>query len=115
MSTEAGAGTVLAAGLALVLIVLLGATMMLARAAVAASRAATAADLAALAGADAARGLSSGDPCTVAADIAGRHEAVLVACVVQGAQADTVEVEVAVDGGVPWAAATGRARAGPPP
>nr|WP_026556018.1 Rv3654c family TadE-like protein [Arthrobacter sp. 35W] len=105
----------LAAGLALVLIALLGGTMLLTRAAVGASRAATAADLAALAAADAARGLAPGDPCGVAAQIAAAQGAVLAACAVQGSGLDTVELEVMVEAGVPWAVATGRARAGPPP
>lgn len=111
---ERGAGTVVAAGLAMALLLLLGGVLGLGQAAAAASRAATAADLAALGAADAARGLADGDPCQVAADLAARHEAALTSCQVLGPWADTVQVEVSVRTPLPWAA-HGLARAGPPP
>ncbi|MGA7204151.1 MAG: Rv3654c family TadE-like protein [Specibacter sp.] len=111
---EDGAGTVVAAGLAIVMLILLMAVLWIGQAAVAAGQAATAADLAALAAADAARGIASGEPCRVAADLASRHGAVLVACTVMGAAADTVQVEVRMQTRLPWPA-HGLARAGPPP
>jgi len=75
---ERGSGTVLAAGLAMVVIMAMALMLLLAQSAVMASRAAAAADLAALAAADALRGITSGDPCTVAAEVAARHAATLV-------------------------------------
>lgn len=113
-SREGGAGTVVAAGLAMAMLLLLTGVLWLGQAAAAAGKAATAADLAALAAADVARGLTPGDPCQVAADLAIRLGASLTSCQVQGAQADTVQVEVIVRSGLPWAA-HGLARAGPPP
>lgn len=110
-----GSGTVLAAGLALVLVFLLAGIVALVQAQVAGSRAATAADLAALAGADAARGLAVGDPCGVAADVVVRHGAQLASCTVLGPLRNMVEVRTVITvPGLPWQAA-GRARAGPPP
>ncbi|WP_245933566.1 Rv3654c family TadE-like protein [Arthrobacter livingstonensis] len=111
---ESGAGTVVAAGLAMAVLLLLVGVLCLGQAATAAGKAATAADLAALAAADAARGLAEGDPCQVAADLAARHGATLTTCKVLGAWADTVQVEVTVRTGLPWPA-HGLARAGPPP
>ncbi|WP_113716151.1 Rv3654c family TadE-like protein [Arthrobacter dokdonensis] len=110
---ERGAGTVVAAGLSVVLLLLLAGVLGLAQAGAAASKAATAADLAALAAADAARGLAAGDPCQVAADLASRHGAALTSCRVLGPWADTVQVEVSVRTTLPWPA-RGLARAGPP-
>lgn len=110
---ERGSGTVLAAGLALVVIMALALMLLLAQSAVMASRAAAAADLAALAGADALRGLTSGDPCTVAADVAVQHSAVLVACTEGAGQ--TVEVRTELSVRTMLGAASGHARAGPPP
>lgn len=111
---ESGSGTVLAAGLALAVILLLAGMLGLGQASTAAARAATAADLAALAAADAARGISAGDPCSIAADIAQRHGAQISKCQVQGQNLDTVQVELTVLSGLPWKA-FGKARAGPPP
>ncbi|MCQ9165153.1 Rv3654c family TadE-like protein [Arthrobacter sp. STN4] len=111
---ERGSGTVVAAGLAMALLILLAGLLGLVQAAAAASRAATAADLAALAAADAARGLADGDPCQVAARLAARHGATLTACQVLGPWADTVQLEVSVRTSLPWPA-HGLARAGPPP
>jgi len=111
---EEGAGTVMAMGLAIVLLMLLAGMMWLGQAVTMAAKAATAADLAALAAADAARGLTTGDPCQVAADMVARHGAVLVSCEVVGKDADTVQIEVSLLTGLPWPAYS-KSRAGPPP
>jgi secretion/DNA translocation related TadE-like protein len=110
---ERGSGTVLAAGLALVVMMAMVLMLMLAQSAVMASRAAAAADLAALAAADALRGLTSGEPCAVAADVAGRHAAAVVSCTEGAGQ--TVEVRTELLARAVMGAASGRARAGPPP
>jgi secretion/DNA translocation related TadE-like protein len=110
---ERGSGTVLAAGLALVVMLAMALMLLLAQSAVMASRAAAAADLAALAAADALRGLTSGEPCLVAADVAGRHAATLVGCTEGAGQ--TVEVRTELLARTVLGAATGQARAGPPP
>jgi secretion/DNA translocation related TadE-like protein len=110
---ERGSGTVLATGLALVIIMALALMLLLAQSAVMASRAAAAADLAALAGADALRGLTSGVPCTVAAEVAARHDAVLTSCTEAAGQ--TVEVRTMLNARSMLGAASGQARAGPPP
>ena len=109
---ERGSGTVLAAGLALVVLFIAATVMLLAQSAVLASRAASAADLAALAGADALRGLTDGEPCAVAAAVAARHAAVVVSCAPGPGQ--TLEVRTRLDGSV-LGPASGHARAGPPP
>ena len=110
---ERGSGTVLAAGLALVIIMAMALMLLLAQSAVMASRAAAAADLGALAGADALRGLTSGDPCAVAAEVAARHDAVLMSCSEGAGQ--TVEVRTMLNARSMLGAASGHARAGPPP
>lgn len=110
---ERGSGTVLAAGLAMVVMTAMAMMLLLAQASVLASRAASAADLAALAGADALRGLSDGDPCTVAAEVAARHAATVASCTVGTGQ--TLEVRTQLAERTMFGTATGRARAGPPP
>jgi secretion/DNA translocation related TadE-like protein len=110
---ERGSGTVLAAGLGLVVLAAMVMLLLLAQAAVMASRAAAAADLAALAAADALRGVSAGEPCLVAAALAARHDARLVSCVEGGDQ--SVEVRTELTAGTILGAAAGHARAGPPP
>lgn len=110
---ERGSGTVLAAGLALVVIMAMALMLLFAQSAVMASRAAAAADLAALAAADALRGITSGDPCTVAAQVAARHAAALVNCTEEAGQ--TVMVRTELNARTLVGAATGQARAGPPP
>jgi secretion/DNA translocation related TadE-like protein len=110
---ERGSGTVLAAGLALVVIMATALMLMLAQSSVMASRAAAAADLAALAAADALRGLTSGEPCVVAADVAVRHDASLVSCTEGPGQ--TIEVRTELLARTVLGAASGQARAGPPP
>jgi len=110
---ERGSGTVLAAGLALAVIMALGLVLLLAQSAVMASRAAAAADLAALAAADALRGLTGGEPCAVAADVAGRHAARVVSCIAGAGQ--TIEVRTELLARTTLGTASGHARAGPPP
>lgn len=112
-SSERGSGTVLAAGLGLVVMMAMALLLLLAQSAVMASRAASAADLAALAAADALRGISPGVPCTVAAEVAGRQEANITGCTEGGGE--TVEVRTELVSRSMFGAATGHARAGPPP
>jgi len=74
----------------------------------------SAAGLSALAAADAYRGLTEGDPCAVAADLAERHGAHLESCTFPD-RPETVEVTVAVPVAGPMGAlgpARVRARAG---
>ena len=111
--SERGSGTVLALGLGLVVIMAVAVLLLLAQSAVAASRAAAAADLAALAAADAARGITSGEPCAVAREVALKNNAAMVACS-EGPGA-TVQVRTELGAGPFLGAATGLARAGPPP
>jgi secretion/DNA translocation related TadE-like protein len=110
---ERGSGTVLAAGLALLVIMAMGLVLLLAQSAVMATRAAVAADLAALAAADALRGITEGEPCAVAADVAGRNHARVLSCTPGAGQ--TIQVRTQLLAGTPLGAATGHARAGPPP
>lgn len=110
---ERGSGTVLAAGLALVVMTAMALMLLLAQSAVLASRAASAADLAALAAADALRGITTGGPCSVAADVAARHAARVLSCSEGAGQ--TVEVRTELVDRSLLGAATGHARAGPPP
>lgn len=112
-SPERGSGTVLGAGLALVLITLLAALMLVVQVAVGASRTAAAADLAALAAADAARGLTTGDPCRIARAVAEENEVELVGC--QITDGVIVDIKTSLKLPPPWGKATGRSRAGPPP
>ncbi|MHA7261764.1 Rv3654c family TadE-like protein [Arthrobacter sp. TMN-37] len=112
---ERGSGTVLAAGLAAVLILILAALVLLVQAAVGGARAAAAADLAALAGADAARGLRDGEPCGVARETAHRHRAELVHCSRSGPGGVIITVRTSVETPGVLPAASGAARAGPPP
>ncbi|WP_247827098.1 Rv3654c family TadE-like protein [Arthrobacter antioxidans] len=113
--SERGAGTILMGALALLALLLVASAALLLQAASAASKAATAADLAALAAADAARGLSSGDPCAAASAVADQHGAVIETCEIGGTGAGTAVIRVSV--GVPGVLpdAVGAARAGPPP
>lgn len=111
---ERGSGTVLITGLGLVALLLLVSLIWLVQSAAAGQRAATAADMAALAAADAARGLSAGDPCGIAAEVAIRAGVDLVACDVGGDFQDVVEVRTVLKVSALIGAATGTARAGPP-
>ena len=110
---ERGSGTVLALGLGLAVIMAAALLLLLAQSAVAASRAAAAADLAALAAADAARGITPGEPCAVARDVALKNHATLRSC--SEGPGSTVQVRTEVSAGPILGAATGLARAGPPP
>lgn len=111
--SERGSGTVLAAGLGMVVILAMSMLLLLAQSAVMASKAAAAADLAALAAADALRGVTAGEPCMLAAEVAGRHGARLLSCAEEGGQ--SVEVHTQLTAGTILGSAAGRARAGPPP
>ena len=120
--TDHGAGTVLSVGLVLMLCLMLAVVVTVMQAGLASARAGKAADLAALAGADAARGLLAGEPCTLAADVARKQEAELLACRRSGPGGVVVDVRTRtrlpdllgwLDG--QWTHAEGLARAGPPP
>ena len=111
--SERGSGTVLAAGLGMVLILVTSFVLLLAQSAVLASQSAAAADLAALAAADALRGVSAGQPCAVAAAVAARHNSRLISCSEGGDQ--SVEVRTQSTAQTVLGSASGRARAGPPP
>lgn len=110
---DRGSGTVLALALGLVLIITTVVVLVLARSAIMATRAAAAADLAALAAADAARGISAGEPCVVAAEVARRHHARMLSCF-EGAD-ESVQVRMELMGNTMFGPAGGLARAGPPP
>jgi secretion/DNA translocation related TadE-like protein len=112
-NSERGSGSVLALALGAVVMALLVGVLFLAQAGVMASRAASAADLAALAGADAARGLTSGEPCAVVSEVLAHHNATLSSCVVTGGEVVEVVTELAYP--FSWGVATGHAKAGPPP
>ncbi len=102
---------------ALALLILLATVVLLGAAATGGARAARAADLAALAGADVARGLAPGDPCTVSEQVTRRNGAELTACHVVGADGAEVVVTVrraVVDSAGELLEATGTSRAGPP-
>ncbi|UXM90965.1 Rv3654c family TadE-like protein [Paenarthrobacter sp. JL.01a] len=111
--SERGSGSVLALALGAVVTALLLGVLLLAQAGVMGSRAASAADLAALAAADAARGLTTGEPCAVASEVVGHHNATLSSCLVTGGEVVEVVTEVAYP--LSWGVATGHAKAGPPP
>jgi secretion/DNA translocation related TadE-like protein len=87
--------------------------LLLAQSAVLATRAASAADLAALAGADALRGVTDGEPCIVAAEVAARHSAAVLSCIESPGQ--ILEVRTELREGSMRGRASGHARAGPPP
>lgn len=92
---EEGSGTVLALTIIAALLVATVVIAGLIGAVSANRRASAAADLSALAAADAYRGLTEGDPCAVAADLAERHGAHLESCTFPD-RPETVEVTVAV-------------------
>jgi len=117
---EAGNGTVLMVAVVFMAFFALVVVLMLSAASHAASKAATAADLAALAGADAARSLIPGEPCSVAGQSARTNQAVVTECSRQGTNGEivkiTVKVPVAMVGWLPpFGHAVAVARAGPPP
>ena len=92
---EEGSGTVLALTIIAALLVVTVVIAGLIGVVFANRRASAAADLSALAAADAYRGLTEGDPCAVAADLAERHGARLESCTFPD-RPETVEVTVAV-------------------
>lgn len=92
---EEGSGTVLALAIIAALLVLTVVIVGLIGVVSANRRASAAADLSALAAADAYRGLTEGDPCAVAVDLAERHGAHLESCTFPD-RPETVEVTVAV-------------------
>ena len=92
---EEGSGTVLALTIIAALLVVTAVIAGLIGGVSANRRASAAADLSALAAADAYRGLTEGDPCAVAADLAERHGARLESCTFPD-RPETVEVTVAV-------------------
>ena len=92
---EEGSGTVLALAIIAALLVLTVVIAGLIGVVSANRRASAAADLSVLAAADAYRGLTEGDPCAVAADLAERHGAHLESCTFPD-RPETVEVTVAV-------------------
>lgn len=111
---EEGSGTVLALTIIAALLVMTVVIAGLIGVVSANRRASTAADLSALAAADAYRGLTEGDPCAVAADLAERHGAHLESCTFPD-RPETVEVTAAVPVAGPMGAlgpARARARAG---
>ena len=112
---ERGAGTVLALGLGMLVIAaaVVTAAALVGCTAEMALWAAAAADLAALAAADAARGITPGEPCTVAAEAARRNGARLLSCF-EG-PGSTVQVRTELNIRTPLGGATGLSRAGPPP
>ena len=93
--SEEGSGTVLALTIIAALLVLTVVIAGLIGVVSANRRASAAADLSALAAADAYRGLTEGDPCAVAADLAERHGAHLESCTFPD-RPETGEVTVAV-------------------
>ena len=92
---EEGSGTVLALTIVAALLVVTVVIAGLIGVVSANRRASAAADLSALAAADAYRGLTEGDPCAVAANLAERHGAHLESCTFPD-RPETVEVTVAV-------------------
>ena len=92
---EEGSGAVLALAIIAALLVLTVVIAGLIGVASANRRASAAADLSALAAADAYRGLTEGDPCAVASELAERHGAHLESCTFPD-RPETVEVTVAV-------------------
>lgn len=123
LGCERGSGTVTALGIITALILMLALVHVLSAAAAAKGQAVRAADLAALAAADTARGLNSGDPCTIAEEVTVRNSAVLEACAVGGSHPTEVLVSVSRDfdvaavasrWSVPQLRAGASARAGPP-
>jgi secretion/DNA translocation related TadE-like protein len=123
LRSERGSGTIVALGLIAALMTLLALVVILGAAAAAKTQAGRASDLAALAAADTARGLNSGDPCTVAEQVAERNGSVLAECAVGGEFPTEVTVTVAREVDSPLIpdllpleplTATGSSRAGPP-
>ncbi|MDY6051231.1 MAG: Rv3654c family TadE-like protein [Rothia sp. (in: high G+C Gram-positive bacteria)] len=116
-SPERGSSTVAAIGIICVLLVLGVTCAGLIGVSTANHRAAGAADLAALAAADAARGLTPGEPCAVAEHVAQANGAQLGGCGQPAGSSGIVDVRTFVDISGPFAflgQAEGLSRAGPP-
>lgn len=111
-SPEQGSGTVLAIVLGLPVVLAATLIALLSQSAVMASRAAAAADLGALAAADAARGITAGEPCHVAEEAARRNGARVLSCL--ESSGGTVLIRTELSTGTIFGTATGEARAGPP-
>ncbi|MEA5453795.1 Rv3654c family TadE-like protein [Sinomonas sp. JGH33] len=111
---ERGAGTILALGLVLVVLVVCGAAVLVSQGLAAAARSARVADLAALAAADAERGLVPGGTCPRAIAVARLNGAALVSCEVES-PGRIVRVIVTIPAPAGLGVAEGRARAGSPP
>ena len=90
---EEGSGTVLAVGIIAALLILATVIIGFAGVSTANRRAAQAADLAALAAADALRGITPGDPCDIAAQVARDNNANLVGCALAD-RPETVDIRV---------------------
>lgn len=113
---EEGSGTVLAVGIIAALLILATVIIGFAGVSTANRRAAQAADLAALAAADALRGITPGDPCDIAAQVARDNNANLVGCALAD-RPETVDIRVssAVQGPFAFLGdAQGTSRAGAP-
>lgn len=100
LAEERGSGTVVAIGIIAVLMVLLALVSVLGTAAAAKAQAVRAADLSALAAADTARGLNTGDPCSVAEQVATRNGAELENCTVGGEYPTEITVTVSHEAAV---------------
>ena len=113
---EEGSGTVLAVGIIAALLILATVIIGFAGVSTANRRAAQAADLAALAAADALRGITPGDPCDIAAQVARNNNANLVGCALAD-RPETVDIRVSSAVHGPFAFfgdAQGTSRAGAP-
>ena len=113
---EEGSGTVLAVGIIAALLILATIIIGFAGVSTANRRAAQAADLAALAAADALRGITPGDPCDIAAQVARDNNANLVGCALAD-RPETVDIRVSSAVHGPFAFfgdAQGTSRAGAP-
>jgi secretion/DNA translocation related TadE-like protein len=109
---EHGAGSVLALSVVMMIMAMLVIAGVLAAGYSARHRAAAAADLAALAGAQR-LDAGVGDPCEVAAEVAGANGGEIRDCLVDGREVE-VQVRVAINSIVSWLPAQDRrARAGP--
>ena len=113
---EEGSGTVLAVGIIAALLILATIIIGFAGVSTANRRAAQAADLAALAAADALRGITTGDPCDIATQVARDNNAKLVGCALAD-RPETVDIRVSSAVHGPFAFlgdAQGTSRAGAP-
>lgn len=114
---DRGSASVVGAMLMMAAVAAMAVVAAIAHVAVMNCRAATAADLAALSAADAARGLTTGDPCDIATRVARGNGARLVSCTEVPGLAGAIDVDVEVDLNH-WVTvlgpARGMARAGPP-